>query len=110
MTLILEVKHIEVKCDFEDDRNLKLNIIYCVNNWLVQIILGFFQYLKIYNSQTTRDSDLKFGISLDPKVGFNLNPTLGSTSLPARGLGLQSQDIGFGCLLWRPITRKPTEL
>ena len=38
---------------------------------------GFFQYLKIYNSLTTRDRDLKFGISLDPKVCFNLNPTLG---------------------------------
>ena len=110
MTLILEVKHIEVKCDFEDDLNLKLNIIYCVNNWLVHYF-GFFQYLKIYNSQTTRDRDLKFGISLDPKVGFKLNPTLGCTppSLPG-GVGPQTQDIGFGCLLWRPITRKPTEL
>ena len=97
MTLILEVKHIEVKCDFEDDLNLKLNIIYCVNNWLVQIIWGFFQYLKIYNSETTRDRDLKFGISLDPKVGFNSNPTLGvplPPSLPGWGLKVRTLDLG----------------
>ena len=97
MTLILEVKHIEVKCDFEDDLNLKLNIIYCVNNWLVHYF-GFFQYLKIYNSQTTRDRDLKFGISLDPKVGFDLNPTLGVYLPPCPWGGVSKS----GHWLWVP--------
>ena len=97
MTLILEVKHIEVKCDFEDDLNLKLNIIYCVNNWLVHYF-GFFQYLKIYNSQTTRDRDLKFGISLDPKVGFKLNPTLGVPLPPCPGGGAAKS----GHWIWVP--------
>ena len=102
MTLILEVKHIEVKCDFEDDLNLKLNIIYCVNNWLVHYF-GFFQYLKIYNSQTTRERDLKFGISLDPKVDFKLNPIRG-VPLPhcPWGWGLKVRTLDLGAYFGGP--------
>ena len=54
-----------------------------------------FSIFKIHNSQTTRDRDLKFGISLDPKVGFNLNQTLGVPLPPCPGVEPQTQNIGF---------------
>ena len=59
---------------------------------------GFFQYLKIHNSQPTRDRDLKFGINLDPKVCFNLNSTLG-VPLPPCPWGGASKS---GHWLWVP--------
>ena len=57
-----------------------------------------FQYLKMYNSQTTRDIDLKFDISLDPKVGFKFNPTLG-VDLP-NCLGVSASKSGHW--IWVP--------
>ena len=64
---------------------------------------GFFQYLKIYNSQTTRVRDLKFGINLDPKVCFKLNYIWG-VPLPHCPWGGASKS---GHWIWVPTLEAP---
>ena len=39
--------------------------------------MGFFNFKKNHNSQTTRDRDLKFAIRVDLEVGFKSHPVPG---------------------------------